>query len=228
MNKWKAVGLIVMVLIVAIAVLVLWFVPIIEVAYTEQEPYTTTETYTEKEPYTATEVYYDQVPYTGTETYYEQVPYTVKEQFQYTVVETGKNNVTTPEPGGCAYVEIKNLDHGAGQGLFGIHFTLQLKGGASWDKSSSKLINGGATETLAVCYTGEPIAEFDYEFINIPEKDVIKYRDVPKTREVLKYREVEREREVTRYRDIEKTREVTRIHDVEKTKKVSMFEYWFD
>ncbi len=228
MDKIKAVITLFSVLILAIAILVLWLLPIMEVTYMEEETYTDIETYLEKEPYTGIETDTELEPQTVTETYYEPEPYTVTQDYLYVVTDTGIiDEPKTDPPGGYAWIKIKNQEIGEAPGLFAVHFDVELEGGAKWKNSDSDRIEGGETTRLSVFYSGELIADFDYEIYIIPEKDVILYRDVKQTREVTKYVEVEKEREVNLLKDVEKQREVLAVREVEKTKNVPLFEYWF-
>ncbi len=228
MNRWQAVAVLFVVLVLTIVILILALLPIVETTYMEEETYTDTETYIEKEPYTAFETYLEKEPYTALENYTDQEPYSVTQEFLYKVVGTGIENNKPPQSGGYAYVEIMNLEYGEGKGLFGVNFDVKLSGGAKWNSSDSDRIDDRETERLSVFYPNEQIADFDYEIYSIPKKEVILYRDVTKTREVTKYEDIEKQREVTKYNDIEKQREVLKTHEVEKTKRVSVFKSWFD
>ena len=184
----------------AFAALIICLVPLVEVQYTEREPYTTTETYYEKEPYT------------------ESVP------IEYRVTDTGIYDWFW-STGSDIWVTIKNTD--TKSGYFYVTFSLKTRGGAITSKTASEYIAIGEEKRVQVKHSGDYISTFTYS-ITPPIKEVTKYRDVTKTREVVKYRKVPKTREVTKYRDVAKTREVIRYRDVPKTKRVTVLEYLLD
>ena len=236
------------VLVVMIIALTIFFAPMIEVTYYEEEPHTVSETYYEKEPYTETQTYYEKEPYTTTEkyhetepytaieTYYETEPYTTLVSIDYRVVEAKIYNWFWTSGSDC-WVIIKNTD--TKSGYFDVTFNLVTRGGASTTRTARKYIALADQEQVMVKHEGDYISTFTYR-IDPPKKEVTRYHNVAKTREVIryhnveksrpvtKYRDVEQTQEVTKYRDVEKTREVVRIRKVERTKRVPVFEYLAD
>ena len=240
MGKWRIIALVIASIIVA-TVLILWFVPVMQVTHAQQEPYTTTETYTEKEPYTTTETYTEKEPYTTTETYYETEPSVKNQNIQYSVIKSwfdGWGFWDFKGDGGDLFVKIQNLDSTNG-GTFNVTYYITLSGGGTANRYASKYIGPGQIVDIQATYAGAGIVRFTYS-ITPPTKQVTEYQQVAKTREVTQFRDVVKTRNVTQVRDVEKTREVTQVRNVEKTREVvkirdvkkhetvSVFKYLFD
>lgn len=184
--------------IVIIVLLFIFLAPVVPEKYYEKEPYTATETYTETEPYTVTETYTESEPYNAT------VP------VSYVVGGTANQQVPGQIASDCIVV-IYNTDTNSGS--FTVTFNLVTMGGATATRYASQFIAGGTQQSVWLRYTGDYIRSFTYS-VTPPNKQVVQYHDVQKTREVTYYRDVEKTREVVRYRDVERTRRVTVVDSI--------------
>lgn len=227
------------IVIVAVIVLVVGFVPIIDV------PYQDTETYYEDEPYEATEVYYETQPlayevvesYTDTESYKERRRIVIGGiVFQDEVVEVFY-------PVSC--VALKNKD--SVSGTFAVRFACY-----AMDRSSAAQLchpDFDFTEYLAAEDQGAYLDSLDWDKLSLEQfvffagkyngeeeltlepgqTETAKYsaQDIDLDEQVWEWdytiaegtKEVEKERTVTEYRQVERERIVTRYE------KGSIFEY---
>lgn len=208
-------------LILVVAIIVIFAVPVMGSTYYEKEPYIGNETYTVSEPYTTTESYWEAQPCPTTESYWESEPYTSTVNIDYRVTDTGIYNWfwTT---GSDVWVTIKNAD--IQSGYFYVTFNLRTNGGATATRNKSMYIALGEEQKVMIQYDGDNISTFTYS-ITPPTKQVTSYHQVLKTRQIVGSCQVQKTRDVIQYHDVEKTREVTLLRDVEKSKRVTIFEH---
>lgn len=168
---------------IAVAVvLVVGFVPLMDV------PYEDTETYYENEPYQVTENYTEAVPlsfeadsYVKADVIYEHQQIIIGDiVFQDEIVEV---------PIEVACVEVENIDDVVGEFVVSFSGFEPMFGELSLTKTLS--LNPGQ-QKIAEC-PADSINDWDYEVT--PST-----KTVEKERTVTKYRQVERERTVTRYK----------------------------
>ena len=171
------------IVIVVAIILVVGFVPIMEV------PYQDTEVYYVDEPYDVTETYTDTVPLTYEATSYVRDSIVV-ERYE-TIIPglppmSGEKEIPIEE----AWVDVKNTDDIAG--IFTIHFSgISPLWGMTHLLTAELEISPGEVET-AVC-PAEYIGDWGYDIT--PGT-----KEVEQERTVTKYKQVEQERAVTRYR----------------------------
>jgi len=131
--------------------------------------------------------YYQEEPYTATETYYEKEPYTTLVNIDYRVTEARTYNWFWTTGSDC-WVTIKNAD--IKSGYFFVTFDLVTRGGARITRTAREYITIAEEKRVTVKHSGDYISRFTYS-IDPPQKEVTMYRDVQKTREVVRIREVE-------------------------------------
>jgi len=188
-------------IVVIVAALVIWLVPLKTVAYTVMVDYEDTETYYEDEPYQATENYTENVPLTFEANAYidEDVIYEHQQiiiggiVFQDEIVEV---------PIYIACAEVKNIDDVAGE------FIVSFSGFQPMFGEHS------LTRTLDLSPGQEETAECPADSINDWSYEV-----TPGTKEV------EAERTVTKYRQVEKQRTVIKQRPETRYKKVTLLDY---
>ncbi len=198
-------------------------VPIVTVAYTENEPYSVTETYYVQEAYTEQEDYYEKEPFTKEEAYTESEPYNRSVPLNCVVTDKEGYNYFW-STGFDARVWIKNSDTQGG--WFSVVFYCVLQGGATTTRTVSEYIAPGDTELVELKYSGAYLSQFDYS-MTPPTKTVLDYREVAKTRYVTEFIDVLKTREVTKYRDVPRERTVVKVRPVTRHKKVTLFQSWF-
>lgn len=191
-------------IIVIIAALVIWLVPLKTVPYTVMVDYEDIETYYENVAYNATETYTEDVPlsfeadsYVDEDVIYEHHQIIIGGVvFQDEIVE-----VTIY----IACVEVKNTDDVAGE------FVVSFSGLERFEP-----IFGGPslTRTLSLSPGQEETAECPADSIDDWNYDV-----TPSTKGV------EKERTVTKYERVEKQRTVTRQRPETRYKKVTLLDY---
>lgn len=213
------------ILLVVVIALVVGFVPIMEVSYTEAVQYQDTETYYENEPYEVTEAYHEDEPYEAIETYSEAIPLsynavnyvkqdTIKEHRQIIIGGIVFQDEVVEVPIQVASIDVRNTDDIAGS------FSVSFSGITPMFGSPSLTIkldlSPGELKT-AEC-PAEYIGNWSYSVTTST-------KNVEKERTVTKYRQVEKERTVTKYRQVEKERTVTKERFEIRNKRVRIFEY---
>jgi len=156
-KKWIAIS----VILAIICACVVMSVPVIKVAYTVKEPYTTTETYYVKEPYT------------------ESVP------LSYTILDWDHyNHFWTTE---CdVWVKLQNTDDVGG--YFRVSFDVETTKGSYKSTTSRIFLGSGDDHTFKHTFGGRYVSS-NYD-VHRSDKSVTKYHEVPKQRAVTKYRDV--------------------------------------
>jgi len=195
-------------------------IPVIKVAYTVKEPYTTTETYYEKEPYETTETYYEKEPYETTETYYLTEPHTEIVPLSYIITDWVFGGYIDSSD---QKVTIKNVDNTGGS--FWVTFHSVSTDGTYDYTTYSAFLMPSESNNFKHTFPGRYIHEDSSYNIHTSTKEVTKYRKVQKERAIIKYREVPKERTVIKYCDVAKQRTVTKYGDVTKYKYISAYEY---
>lgn len=178
---WK---IIVPIIVVLVAVVILFAVPLKTVAYDVNVPYEEVETYVEKEPFQRIE------------TYVEKEPYILNVPAEYRVIEASSSNWFFTS-GSDLWVTILNAD--TQSGTFNVVFDITLRGGAKATQSGSNYIAIGQQKTILVKYSGAAVDRFTYN-ITPPSKTVTSVRDVQKQRTVTDYRDVQKQRTITKVR----------------------------
>ena len=189
-------------IIVIVAALVIWLVPLKRVAYTVMVDYEDIETYYEDEPYLDTETYIEQVPldfkadgYVRTETHEERHTIIIGDiVFQDEIVEVEFE---------VAKVDVMNLDNVAGD--FAVTFSGFEPMFGEISLSRTLVLDSGEQET-AECPAEGTIDDWDYQV-------------TPDTKAV------EKERTVTKYRQVEKQRTVIRQRPETQYKRVTLLDY---
>ena len=193
-KKWIVISVILAIMCACVVI----SIPVIKVAYTVKEPYTTTETYYEKEPYETTETYYVTEPYT------EFVPlsYTTSDWYYIDHAYEDEFDLT---------LTVKNTDNVGGR--FWVIFHAVGTEGSYDSTTNSVFLIPGESHKFTHTFSGGCIPE-DCSY------------DVDRTtKEVTRYHDVAKERTVTKYHDVAKQRTVTKYKDVTNYKYISTFEY---
>ena len=189
-----------------------------------QVSYSDTENYDEQEPYTKKEYYSESVPYTDQQCESKNLVYNiqnfyldsqtcnqkVEECSDYTLgICTSKIQYCVDRSVVCSFT-LNNLDNE--EGTWGIDFSFYKQGSSEiegTDKRASSLyaqdsetVRGNTRITTKEPY--ETSYSCRYAVANTPTKkicrDVIKYKEVQKSREVTAYKSVTKSRPVTKYR----------------------------
>ncbi len=189
--------------------------------YTDKEPYSAKEDYVEIEPYQAQIPYVEKEPYEATETYSEQEPYTDTECHNEPLGHNEEQTVCDDSGfwnDAHISVRVNNLDTNNG-GSFSIWLGFNLQTGGTTGGTFSQYIQAGSSYTFSYTSSADTNG-CTYHMTSIPSKEiceqVIKYRDVQKTRTVTKYRDVTKYNTVTKYRNVTKQKDVTLYKDVTK------------
>jgi hypothetical protein len=154
--------------VLAIAALVVTFVPLMQVSYVETESHVVTESYT------------------MTETYNEEVP------VDYEVLEADRSNLWWRRTSDC-WVTLRN--EGNVSGLFRVQFDLVAEIGTAATKVIWQNVEAGRQSKAVVRYYDGYVQSFTYS-ITPPLQVVTTSQGVPGTHEVVEYTEVERTKKV--------------------------------
>jgi len=184
-------------IVLVVATLVAWQVPMIQVPYTVMVDYEDTETYYEDEPYLATESYIEQVPlefsadgYVTTETHEEHHTIIIGDVvFQDEIVEVESD---------VANVDVTNFDDVSGNFTVSFSGFQPMFGQISLTRTLA--LGPGQTGT-GECPAESTIDDWDYE-VTPDTKGVEKERTVTKYERVEKQRTVTKQRPETRYRRV--------------------------
>jgi len=189
-------------IILAIAAIVICFVPLMNAAYIVAVEYQDTETYYEDEPYETTETYTENVPldYEVIKVYTEDDVFTERQSvviggivFQDEVVET---------PIKVACVTVKNTD--SPDSSFKVTFSVAKALFSELPKDVSLVLSSGESKTAK--YPAEKLGDWSYTV-------------TPGTKPV------EAEKTVTKYRQVEKQRTVTKQRQETCYKKITLLDY---
>ena len=188
-------------IVVIVAALVIWLVPLKTVAYTVMVDYEDIETYYENEPYEVTETYIKDVPLSFEANSYVEAD-VIHEHHQIIIGGIVFQDEVVTVPIQVACVDVKNTDN-----VFG-NFSVSFSG--------FEPIYGDPSLTIDLeLYPGyHKTAECPAYSI-----DNWHYEVTPSTKEV------EAERTVTKYRQVEKQRTVIRQRPEIRYKKVTLLDY---
>jgi len=208
--------------VVVVLLLIFLFVPMMQVAYAEEESYQAVESYYVKESYTVEEEYIVMEPYTAIEAFCDEEPCEEYIPIDYLVVSgQGYNYFESDGSPACSVeLNIKNTD--VIDGTFTVEFLITVRGDETTTISGSKYIPAGATQKV-IAYYDEPLKtlySFSYSVI-APEKPNPSYRE----EEVTKYREVVEYGEVTKYEYVPVEVLVLKTRTVTSYKRVSFLSY---
>lgn len=187
-------------IVIIVAALVIWLVPLKTVAYTVMVDYEDTETFYENEPYEDIETYTETVP------------------LEYEVIES---DIDVEGQAATVSVVVRNQDSTAGTFTMG----LSIIYGCTFISPGSIELTSMVTSDEQELYlepddTGTATYSADNPYPSNCGFDSWNYEVTPGTKEV------EQERAVTKYRQVEKQRIVTKQRPETRYKKVTLLEFF--